>query len=116
MKVCQATKRYETNEECMNGVNNWLDTLVVPFFFYEGLQAVAQVLEFGWRLNEKVMQLCVYILCTTNYYYYCYYYLISQSEIAFGVALVFQKTGSLKQSYCGVHEISSRAARFPSQM
>lgn len=32
MKICLATQRFETNEELMNEVNNWLDTLAVPFF------------------------------------------------------------------------------------
>jgi histone-lysine N-methyltransferase SETMAR len=37
MKVCLATQRFHTNEELMDGVNNWLHNLVAPFFD-EGLQ------------------------------------------------------------------------------
>jgi histone-lysine N-methyltransferase SETMAR len=37
MKVWLATQRFHTNEELMNGVNNWLHNLVAPFFD-EGLQ------------------------------------------------------------------------------
>jgi len=37
MKVWLATQRFHTNEELMDGVNNWLHNLTVPFFD-EGLQ------------------------------------------------------------------------------
>jgi hypothetical protein len=37
MKVWLATQRFHTNEELMNGVNNWLHNLAAPFFD-EGLQ------------------------------------------------------------------------------
>ena len=39
MKVWLATQRFHTNEELMDGVNNWLHNLVAPFFD-EGLQKV----------------------------------------------------------------------------
>jgi len=32
MKVWLATQRFRTNEELMDGVNNWLCDLAVPFF------------------------------------------------------------------------------------
>jgi hypothetical protein len=32
MKVWLATQHFHTNEELMNGVNNWLQKLVAPFF------------------------------------------------------------------------------------
>ena len=32
MKVRLATQRFHTNEELMDGVNNWLHNLVAPFF------------------------------------------------------------------------------------
>jgi hypothetical protein len=38
MKVWLATQRFHTNEVLMEGVNNWLRNLVVPFFD-EGLQS-----------------------------------------------------------------------------
>jgi len=37
MKVWLATQRFHTNEELMDGVNNWLHNLAAPFFD-EGLQ------------------------------------------------------------------------------
>jgi hypothetical protein len=37
MKVWLATQRFHTNEELMDGVNNWLHNLVAPFFD-DGLQ------------------------------------------------------------------------------
>jgi len=37
MKVWLATQRFHSNEELMDGVNNWLHTLAAPFFD-EGLQ------------------------------------------------------------------------------
>jgi hypothetical protein len=37
MKVWLATQHFHTNEELMDGVNNWLHNLVAPFF-NEGLQ------------------------------------------------------------------------------
>ena len=37
MKVWLATRRFHTNEELMDGVNNWLHNLAAPFFD-EGLQ------------------------------------------------------------------------------
>jgi hypothetical protein len=37
MKVWLATQRYHTNEDLMDGVNNWLYTLAAPFFD-DGLQ------------------------------------------------------------------------------
>jgi transposase len=37
MKVWLATQRFHTNEELMDGVNNWLHNLVAPFF-NKGLQ------------------------------------------------------------------------------
>jgi hypothetical protein len=37
MKVWLVTQRFHTNEELMDGVNNWLHNLAVPFFD-EGLQ------------------------------------------------------------------------------
>jgi transposase len=37
MKVWLATQRFHTNEELMDGVNNWLHNLAAPFFG-EGLQ------------------------------------------------------------------------------
>jgi len=37
MKVWLATQRFHTNEELMDGVNNWLHILTAPFFD-EGLQ------------------------------------------------------------------------------
>jgi len=36
-KVWLATQRFHTNEELMDGVNNWLHILAAPFF-EEGLQ------------------------------------------------------------------------------
>ena len=32
IKVWLATQRFHTNEELMDGVNNWLHNLAVPFF------------------------------------------------------------------------------------
>jgi transposase len=37
MKVWLATQRFHTNEELMDGVNNWLHNLAAPYFD-EGLQ------------------------------------------------------------------------------
>jgi hypothetical protein len=37
MKVWLATQRFHTNEELLDGVNNWLHNLAAPFF-EEGLQ------------------------------------------------------------------------------
>jgi len=37
MKVWLVTQRFQSNEELMDGVNNWLHTLAAPFFD-EGLQ------------------------------------------------------------------------------
>ena len=37
MKVWLGTQRFHTNEELMDGVNNWLHNLAAPFFD-EGLQ------------------------------------------------------------------------------
>jgi histone-lysine N-methyltransferase SETMAR len=38
MKVWLATQRFHTNEELMDGVNNWLHNLAAPFFD-DGLQS-----------------------------------------------------------------------------
>jgi hypothetical protein len=38
MKVWLATQRFHTNEELMDGVNNWLHNLAAPFFDDKGLQ------------------------------------------------------------------------------
>jgi len=59
IKVWSATRRFHTNEELMDGVNNWLHNLVAPFFD-EGLQkliTVLQVPKCGWQLCGDVMQL-----------------------------------------------------------
>jgi hypothetical protein len=37
MKIWLATRHFHTNEELMDGVNNWLHNLAAPFFD-EGLQ------------------------------------------------------------------------------
>jgi hypothetical protein len=37
MKVWLATQRFHTNEELLDGVNNWLHNFAAPFF-EEGLQ------------------------------------------------------------------------------
>jgi hypothetical protein len=48
MKVWLATRRFHTNEELMDGVNNWLHILAAPFF-EEGLQKL--VLRYNKCLN-----------------------------------------------------------------
>jgi len=60
MKVWLATQRFHTNEELMDGVNNWLHNLVAPFFD-EGLQKLLSQYDpkCGWQLCGEVMQLCM---------------------------------------------------------
>jgi hypothetical protein len=41
MKVWLANQRFKTNEELMDGVNNWLGTLAAPFCD-EGLQTLVR--------------------------------------------------------------------------
>jgi histone-lysine N-methyltransferase SETMAR len=48
MKVWLVTQRLHTNEELMDGVNNWLHNLAAPFFD-EGLQKL--VSRYDKRLN-----------------------------------------------------------------
>jgi hypothetical protein len=48
MMVWLTTQRFHTNEELMDGVNNWLHNLVAPFFD-EGLQNL--VLRYDRCLN-----------------------------------------------------------------
>jgi hypothetical protein len=48
MKVWLATQRFHTNEELMDGVNNWLHNLATPFF-NQGLKK--QVSQYDKHLN-----------------------------------------------------------------
>ena len=48
MKVWLDTQRFHTNEELMEGVNNWLHNLAAPYFD-EGLQTL--VSRYDKRLN-----------------------------------------------------------------
>jgi hypothetical protein len=56
MKVWLANQRFKTNEQLMDGVNNWLGTLAAPFCD-EGLQKLVQqydkCLNLGGNYVEK---------------------------------------------------------------
>ena len=55
VKVWLATRRFHTNEELMDGVNNWLHNLVAPFFD-EGLQKLVSQYEKCLNLDGNYVE------------------------------------------------------------
>jgi hypothetical protein len=55
MKVWLATQRFHTNEELMDGVNNWLHTLAAPFSD-EGLQKLVSQYDKCLNVNGSYVE------------------------------------------------------------
>ena len=55
MKVWLAIQRFHTNEELMDGVNNWLHNLVAPFFD-EGLQKLVSWYDKCLNMDGKYVE------------------------------------------------------------
>ena len=58
MKAWLATQRFHTNEELMDGVNNWLHNLAAPFFD-EGLQKLVSRYDKCLNVDGNYMQGCI---------------------------------------------------------
>lgn len=74
------TERIVINEELMDGVNNWLDTLAASFFD-KGLQNMMQQYnkfpEFGWWLYETVSSyVCKFYMCNKNFSHNWFLFLV----------------------------------------
>jgi hypothetical protein len=55
MKVWLATQHFHTNEELMDGVNNWLHNLAAPFFDV-GLQKLVSRYDKGLNVDSNFVE------------------------------------------------------------
>lgn len=80
-----------TNEELVDEVKNWLDT-VVALFFDEVLEKLVPQYDKCMNLDgdkyEKVMQLYMCVLLLINFFLLLTSFLTNQLKVDFGIALI----------------------------
>jgi hypothetical protein len=69
MKVWLDNQLFKTNEELMDGVNNWLGTLAAPFCD-EGLQKLVRRYDKCLNLGKWKSNAVMYVSCVCNKFFF----------------------------------------------